>query len=83
MQFNTVQIWILNILIKVNTQEREKSTKKTLEEPGVAFEDAADGVRDQVGEGEVFQDPVHTTRLKVRHFLIFIKIIFTFSAARE
>ena len=68
MQFNTVQIWILNILIKVNIQEREESTKKTLEEPEVTFEDATDGVRDQVGEGEVFQDPVHTTRPKVRHF---------------
>ena len=78
MLFNIVQIRILNQLIKVNTQEKGKVNQEN-----AAFEDAADGVRDQVGEGEVFQDPVHTTRLKVRHFLIFIKNIFTFSAARE
>ena len=68
MQFDTVKIWILIILNKVNIQEREESTKKTLEEPEVTFEDAADGVRDQVGEREAFQDPVHTTHPKVRQF---------------
>ena len=68
MQFDTVKIWILIILNKVNIQEREESTKKTLEEPEVTFEDAADGVGDQVGEREAFQDPVHTTHPKVRQF---------------
>ena len=52
----------LFILIKVNNQEQEKSTKKTLEEPEVTVVNAEDGVGDQVGEREDFQDPVHTSK---------------------
>ena len=54
--------------MKKSLPRSHPTSKETLEEPEVTFEDAADGVGDQVGEREAFQDPVHTTRPKVRHF---------------
>ena len=64
MQFNTVQIRILNQLIKVNTQERGKSTKKTLEEPETTSEAVGD-LRDQFDEEKPSKIPSHIQRLDI------------------
>ena len=64
MQFNTVQIWILNILIKVNIQEREESTKKTLEEPEATSEAVGD-LRDRFDEEKPSKIPSHIQRLDI------------------
>ena len=64
MQFNTVQIRILNQLIKVNTQEGEESTKKTLEDPGTTSEAVGD-LRDQFDEEKTSKIPSHIQRLDI------------------
>ena len=65
----------LNILIKVNNQEREKSTKKTLEAPETTSETVGD-LRDQFDEEK--PSKIQSHRLD---FLYLIIIIFYFSVA--
>ena len=64
MQFDTVKIWILIILNKVNIQEREESTKKTLEEPEATSEAVGD-LRDQFDEEKTSKIPSHIQRLDI------------------
>ena len=64
MQFDTVKIWILIILNKVNIQEREESTKKTLEEPEVTSEAVGD-LGDRFDEEKPSKIPSNIQRLDI------------------
>ena len=67
----------LFILIKVNNQKREKSTKEALEEPKVTSEVVGES-GDRFDEEETFQDPIpHPKRRRKNQKLPLKKLLMT------